>query len=318
MELAAGRRDCWACRGTRRTRPAGAPRRGRGGRCRRARPAPAPAGRAVVDEGQSGAAGQARREGLAQEAGAGCAAIRAAASSPASVSASPPRNSTAELALDSTAPTSAMTSPCTDAGRRGRRGARRDRPRPTRRPPAGRGWRRSQEEPWRLPPPRPRPRRGRPSPATGLPPGDGARQRVEVGLERGVQPLVVGRVVTDDVERGCSPGGRCAGSRCRWPGPDPGAAAWRPAAGHPRVAVGRAGGDALEQGQDTPHRGHVVQGGDEVHLGGPGVGEAHVHPGVDESADECLRAVHCGLRRRPCGAGRLTAGAQAHRCVPVR
>ena len=40
------------------------------------------------------------------------------------------------------------------------------------------------------------------------------------------------------------------------------------------------------------HLGDVVQRGDEVHLGGAGVGEADVDPGVDQRADECLRAVH--------------------------
>ena len=62
--------------------------------------------------------------------------------------------------------------------------------------------------------------------------------------------------------------------------------------GHAGVAVGGAGGDALEQGQHAAHLGHVVEGGDEVHLRGAGVREADVDAGVDERADEGLGAVH--------------------------
>jgi hypothetical protein len=46
--------------------------------------------------------------------------------------------------------------------------------------------------------------------------------------------------------------------------------------GHAGVAVGGTGGHALEQPEDAPHLGHVVERGDEVHLGGAGVHEAHV------------------------------------------
>ena len=59
-----------------------------------------------------------------------------------------------------------------------------------------------------------------------------------------------------------------------------------------RVAVGGAGGDALEQPEHAAHLGHVVERGDEVHLRGARVGEAHVDAGVDERADQRLRAVH--------------------------
>ena len=62
--------------------------------------------------------------------------------------------------------------------------------------------------------------------------------------------------------------------------------------GHPGVAVGGAGRDALEQRQDAAHLGDVVQRGDEVHLRGAGVGEADVDARADEGPDECLGAVH--------------------------
>jgi hypothetical protein len=62
--------------------------------------------------------------------------------------------------------------------------------------------------------------------------------------------------------------------------------------GDPGVAVGGTGDDTLEEGEYGPHLGHVVEGGDEVHLRRAGVGEAHVDAGGDEGADEGLGAVH--------------------------
>ena len=64
-------------------------------------------------------------------------------------------------------------------------------------------------------------------------------------------------------------------------------------AGHPGKAVGRAGGDTLEGGQDTVHVGDPVEGSDEVHLGGARVHEAVVDPVRHERTDERLGAVHC-------------------------
>ena len=72
----------------------------------------------------------------------------------------------------------------------------------------------------------------------------------------------------------------------------------RRAAGHPRVAVGRAGGHALEEREDGAHVGDVVQRGDEVHLRRAGVGEADVHARVDQRPDQCLCAVHLGTLAR--------------------
>ena len=63
-------------------------------------------------------------------------------------------------------------------------------------------------------------------------------------------------------------------------------------AGHPGVAVGGAGGDALEQAEHAAHLRHRVERGDEVHLARARVREARRHAGVDERADHGLRAVH--------------------------
>ncbi len=62
--------------------------------------------------------------------------------------------------------------------------------------------------------------------------------------------------------------------------------------GHPRVAVGRAGRDTLEQRQHRAHLGHRVERGDEMHLRRAGVREARGHAGVDERADQGLGSVH--------------------------
>jgi hypothetical protein len=58
------------------------------------------------------------------------------------------------------------------------------------------------------------------------------------------------------------------------------------------VPVGRAGHDALEEAEYAAHLGHCVECGDEMHLRGARVGEAHVDAGVDERTDQGLRAVH--------------------------
>ena len=69
-------------------------------------------------------------------------------------------------------------------------------------------------------------------------------------------------------------------------------------AGHPGVAVGGAGRDALEQPEHAAHLGHRVERGDEVHLARARVREARRDPGVDERADHGLGAVHGRPRSR--------------------
>ena len=71
-------------------------------------------------------------------------------------------------------------------------------------------------------------------------------------------------------------------------------------AGHPRVAVGGAGGDALEEGEDAMDARHAVERGDEVHLAGAGIGEAGVDAAGEQRAGEAFGAVHGGC---PVGSG---------------
>ena len=73
-----------------------------------------------------------------------------------------------------------------------------------------------------------------------------------------------------------SPGPRCSSVHAGLPG-------------HAVVAVRRAGDDALEHAEDAAHAGHAVERGDEMHLGGAGIGEAHFHPVHDERADETFQ-----------------------------
>ena len=141
-----------------------------------------------------------------------------------------------------TAPPAAPAGPA--AGRRPRR-----RP-PRTRPPAGPAWRSA------APPTRPRPRRRRRA-ATSA--GDSDRRtqpetvpatRVDVGLQRRVEPLVRPRVVADDVDhRGPAAAGVVQVGQAVGHARPEVQQRGRGAAGHPRVAVGRAGGDALEQGE---------------------------------------------------------------------
>ncbi len=63
-------------------------------------------------------------------------------------------------------------------------------------------------------------------------------------------------------------------------------------AGHPRIAVGGAGGHALEEAEDAAHAGDAVERRDEVHLAGAGIGEAGVDAAGEQGADEAFGAVH--------------------------
>jgi hypothetical protein len=63
-------------------------------------------------------------------------------------------------------------------------------------------------------------------------------------------------------------------------------------AGDPRVPVGGAGGDALEQRQHPPHLGHRIQRADEVHLRRARVHEAHVDTRAGQAGDEGLGPDH--------------------------
>ena len=58
------------------------------------------------------------------------------------------------------------------------------------------------------------------------------------------------------------------------------------------VPVRRPGDGPFEQPEHRSHLGHFVEGGDEVHLGGAGVREAHLYAGGDEGFDDRPSAVH--------------------------
>jgi hypothetical protein len=68
--------------------------------------------------------------------------------------------------------------------------------------------------------------------------------------------------------------------------------------GHARIAVGRAGGHAFEQGQHRAHARLVVQRGDEVHLAGAGVGEADLDAGIGQGLHQGLCALGHGCLRQ--------------------
>jgi hypothetical protein len=61
---------------------------------------------------------------------------------------------------------------------------------------------------------------------------------------------------------------------------------------HAAITVRRPGGYALEQTEHRAHPGLAVQGRDELHLAGAGVGEAGRDPVVGQGGDECVGAVH--------------------------
>ena len=121
----------------------------------------------------------------------------------------------------------------------------------------------------------------------------GAGQCVDVGFQWGVVALVIGGVISDDhhhrhmrAPRVVQVGQAVTQPRTQMQQDGGGFV------GHPGVAIGRAGGHALEQGQHTAHRGDGVQRRDEMHLRGPRIGEADIDATVDESSDEGLRTVH--------------------------
>ncbi len=125
------------------------------------------------------------------------------------------------------------------------------------------------------------------------PPRNRAGNRVDIGFQRGVEALVVGGVIADHHQH--RDPGASGVVQVRQAVAQTGAQMQQYGGGlpgHPGVAVGGTGCHPFEQGEDTTHLRHRVQGGDEVHLRGSRVGEAHPDTVVDQGGDECLRAVH--------------------------
>jgi hypothetical protein len=67
-------------------------------------------------------------------------------------------------------------------------------------------------------------------------------------------------------------------------------------AGHARIAVGGAGHHSLEQAENAAHPLDAVERGDEMHLGGAGIGEAGVDPAAHQRPHDRLGAVHRPFR----------------------
>ena len=53
--------------------------------------------------------------------------------------------------------------------------------------------------------------------------------------------------------------------------------------GHSAIAISGSGGHALEEGEYPSHGGHIVEGGNEVHLRRAGIGEANFDARGDKS-----------------------------------
>ncbi len=121
----------------------------------------------------------------------------------------------------------------------------------------------------------------------------GRGERRNIGVQRRVVLAVIGGVVADHIDDGGegAPGvvqvGRAVG--VAWTQVQQGAG--RPAR-HAAITVRRPGGHALEQTEHRTHPGLAVQGRDELHLAGAGVGEAGRDPVVGQGGDECVGAVH--------------------------
>ena len=108
---------------------------------------------------------------------------------------------------------------------------------------------------------------------------NGCCHRLDVGLERRGQALVGGAVLADDVDHRAARAPRVV---------DVGEAVGeaRPEmqqgrgglAGHAGIAVGGTGDDALEQPEHAARPAALVERRQEMHLGGPGIGEADLDP----------------------------------------
>src|SRR3984893_7871354 len=64
------------------------------------------------------------------------------------------------------------------------------------------------------------------------------------------------------------------------------------AAGFPVIAVGGTGDHPFEKPEHAAHAIDPVEGGDEMHFRGAGVGEADIDAAADQSAHQAFRAVH--------------------------
>ena len=122
----------------------------------------------------------------------------------------------------------------------------------------------------------------------------GARDPLDIGVERRVVALVIGRVVADDIDdrRARAAGVVEIGQPIAEPGGEMEQRAGR-RAGHARIAVGGAGHHALEQGQHAADALDAVERRHEVHFRGAGIGEADSDAACDQRARQAFGSVHC-------------------------
>ena len=131
------------------------------------------------------------------------------------------------------------------------------------------------------------------TPCTYQPARERARDSLDVRGERRVQRSVECRVVADDINhRNLRPA--CVvqvGERVRkaWPQMEQSAGGL---SCHPRVAVGRACGDALKQTRHRAHAGLAIQRFDEMNLARTRIHEAKIDAGCCQARKQALGPVH--------------------------
>ena len=122
---------------------------------------------------------------------------------------------------------------------------------------------------------------------------DRAREADDVGGQRRVVAHVVDRVVADDVDDRRRRAARVV--QIGEPVGEAGAEMQERRgrlSGDAAVAVGGAGGDALEQAQHAAQARVGIERADQMHFGSAGIGETNLHAAVDQRLRERLRAVH--------------------------
>ena len=120
---------------------------------------------------------------------------------------------------------------------------------------------------------------------------DGTGQAFDVGGEGRVVGNVEGRMLADHIDDArprllgvVQVGGAIGEARTEMQ------QRGRRPADHAVVAVGRAGGDAFEQGEHAAHAVGPVEGRHEVHFGCAGIGQAKVDAAIDQGGDQVVGA----------------------------
>ena len=119
------------------------------------------------------------------------------------------------------------------------------------------------------------------------------RNPFDVRRQRRVQFNMADRVFADDVDHTGARLFRVVQVRqpVRQTGPKVQQRAGR-LARQPEITIGGTGRHAFLQDKYRPHAGHMVKGGNKVHLGGAGVGETGVQPAIKQGFHKAFCAVH--------------------------